>query len=251
MQVEVPYGKELIKVEIDEAHVAGMVEGNDVLVADETEAIRKAIENPIDSKNLRDFLAGARDVLLIVNDATRPTPTARVLKIIYEMIKPFDMKFIVATGAHRAPTEEEYKQIFGSYYEEFKSFIYAHDLRSEKDMVYAGKSRSGTEMYFNRLAMEAHRIVVVSSVEPHYFAGYTGGRKSFLPSIAHYKSIEQNYRLALNPKARALALDGNPVHEDMVDALGAVRNKEIFSGQRSLQIMAEGGNPCSGKVGRR
>ncbi|MFC2016348.1 nickel-dependent lactate racemase [Chloroflexota bacterium] len=229
MEVEVSYGKERIKVEIDEAHVAGILEANDVLVADETETIRKAIENPIDSKNLRDFLVGAAGVLLIVNDATRPTPTARVLKVIYEMIKPFDIKLIVATGAHRAPTEEEYNQIFGSYYEEFKSFIYAHDSRSEKDMVYVGKSRSGTEIYLNRLAMEAHRIVVISSVEPHYFAGYTGGRKSFLPGIASYKSIEQNHRLALNPKAKALALDGNPIHDDMADALGTIRNKEIFS----------------------
>jgi nickel-dependent lactate racemase len=229
MQVEVPYGKEQIKVEIDEASIASIVEGNNVFVADETETIRTAIEDPIGSKNLRDFLIGARDVLLIVNDATRPTPTVRVLKVIYEMIKLLNVKFVVATGAHRAPTEEEYNQIFGPYYEEFKSFIYAHDSKSEKDMVYVGKSRSGTEIYLNRLVMEAHKIVVVSSVEPHYFAGYTGGRKSFFPGIASYKSIEQNHRFALNPNAKALSLDRNPVHEDMVDALGAIRNKEIFS----------------------
>ena len=96
MLVEVPYGKDKININIDKARVAGIVEGNDVLVADETETIQKAIENPINSRNLHDFLSDARDVLFVVNDATRPTPTARVLKIIYGMIKSLnDVKFIV------------------------------------------------------------------------------------------------------------------------------------------------------------
>ncbi len=229
MLVQLPYGKEKLEVELDETRIAGMIEGNDVPVADETETVRKAIESPINSKSLRDFLAGARDVLFIVNDATRPTPTARVLEIIYEAIKPYNIKFIIATGIHRAPTEEEYRQIFGPYYEEFRSRIHAHDSRADKDMVYVGKSRNGTEMYVNRLGMEAHKIVIISSVEPHYFAGYTGGRKSFLPGIASYETIEQNHKLALNPQAKVLTLKGNPVHEDMVDALVAIRDKEIFA----------------------
>lgn len=229
MRVEVPYGKEKIQVEIDENRIAGVIEGNDVLVADETETVQKAIENPLNSKNLRQFLADAKDVLFIVNDATRPTPTARVLEIIYEEIKSSNIKFIVATGAHRAPAKEEYKQIFGRYYEKFRSGIYVHDARSEKDMVYIGKSRNNTRMYVNRLGIEASKIVVISSVEPHYLAGYTGGRKSFLPGIASYETIEQNHKLALNPQAKALALKGNPVHEDMVDALEAIRDKEIFA----------------------
>ncbi len=70
--------------------------------------------------------------------------------------------------------------------------------------------------------------MIISSVEPHYFAGYTGGRKSFLPGIASYKTIEQNHKLALKREACALKLEGNPVHEDMIDALGTVK-KEIFT----------------------
>ncbi|MFC1936924.1 nickel-dependent lactate racemase [Chloroflexota bacterium] len=229
MLIEVPYGQETTRVEIGEDRVAGILEANDVFVADETETVQQAIENPVNSKSFRDFLSDARDVLFIVNDATRPTPTARVLEILYDDIKNHDMKFIVATGAHRAPTDEEYRQIFGRYYEEFKSRIYTHDARADKDMVYAGTSRNGTEMYVNRLGIEAHKMAIISSVEPHYFAGYTGGRKSFLPGIAAYKSIEQNHRFAMDPSAKAMVLDGNRVHEDMVDALGAIRDKEIFS----------------------
>jgi nickel-dependent lactate racemase len=70
--------------------------------------------------------------------------------------------------------------------------------------------------------------VIISSVEPHYFAGYTGGRKSFLPGIAAFETVEQNHKLALKPEACALKLEGNPVHEDMIDALKTVK-KEIFT----------------------
>jgi lactate racemase len=229
MLVTVPYGKEKIEVEIDKARVAGIIEANSVPIADESKIVHKAIENPINSKKLSDFLADARDVLFIVNDATRATPTARVLEIIYQMIKALNIKFIVATGAHRAPSEGECHQIFGRYYEEFKSRIYFHDARADQDMVYIGKSRNGTEMSVNRLGMEAHKIVIIGSVEPHYHAGYTGGRKAFLPGIASFKSIEQNHSLALLPEAESLKLEGNPVHEDMIDALGIIRNKEIFA----------------------
>ncbi len=229
MLVSVPYGKGKIEVELDEARVAGIIEANNVPIAEESETVRKAIENPINSKNLSDFLANAKDVLFIVNDATRPTPTARVLEIIHDMIKPLDVKFIVATGAHRAPTEEEFQQIFGQCYEEFKSRIFVHDARADKDMVYIGTSRNGTEMFINKLGVEAHKIVVIGSVEPHYIAGYTGGRKAFLPGIASYKTIEQNHTFALQPKAQSLSLEGNPVHEDMMDALGTIKSREIFA----------------------
>ncbi|MBI4303262.1 MAG: nickel-dependent lactate racemase [Chloroflexi bacterium] len=228
MLVKVPYGKDILEVEIDDTRVAGVVVGNDVPICDEDETIRRGIENPINSKSLRDFLKDAKDMLFIVNDATRPTPTARVLEIIFQTVKPVNPKFIVATGAHRAPTREEYSQIFGPFYQEYKPRICAHDSRADNDMVYIGTSRSGTELYVNRLVMEANRLIVISSVEPHYFAGYTGGRKSFFPGVASYKSIEQNHRHAMAPEAKPLALEGNPVHEDMVDALKSLGDKEIF-----------------------
>ncbi len=229
MLVTVPYGKGKTEVEIDQAHVAGIIEANKVPIEDEAETVRNAMENPINSKSLSDFLSDAKDVLFIVNDATRPTPTARVLEIIRDMIKPLNVKFIVATGAHRVPTEEEYYQIFGRCYDEFKSSIYAHDARADKDMVYIGTSRNGTEMYINKIGVDAHKIVIIGSVEPHYHAGYTGGRKAFLPGIASFKTIEQNHTFALEPKAQSLSLEGNPVHEDMMDALGTIKSREIFA----------------------
>lgn len=229
MLLKIPYGKEgKIDLSIEDQYVSGIIEPNEVLTGDEIKIIRSAIENPINSKNFHDFLADSKNCLFIVNDATRPTPTARILEIIYDDIKDFNIKFIIATGVHRAPTEEEYIQIFGEYYETFKDRIYAHDARKPEDMVFLGKSKNGTEMRVNKLGVEADKIVIISSVEPHYFAGYTGGRKSFLPGIASYKTIEQNHKLALIPEAKSLALDGNPVHEDMIDALKNIK-KEIFA----------------------
>ena len=234
MKIRMPYGKEKVEVEVDDDRVLGVIEPNWVYIGDEAETIRKGIERAINSKSFDEFLKDARDLLFVVNDATRPTPTAKVLEVIHDKIADKDIKFIVATGIHRAPTEEEFGFIFGKYYSEFRDKIYVHDSKREEDMVYIGSSANGTEMYLNRLGVEAHKIVPIGSVEPHYFAGYTGGRKFFLPGIASYKTIEQNHKHALLPEARALVLEGNPVHEDMIDALRTIEHKEIFSIQTVL-----------------
>ncbi len=234
MKIKIPYGKKKLEVDVDDAIVAGIIEPNTVAAGDEAAIIRKGIEHPINSKSFDDFVADARDLLFIVNDHTRPTPTARILDIIYPKIENKNIKFIVATGIHRAPTEEEFKFILGKYYQLLKDRIYVHDARKTEDMAYLGTSSTGTEMYVNKLGVEAHKLVTIGSVEPHYFAGYTGGRKSFLPGIASYKTIEQNHKHALNPRAQTLVLEGNPVHEDMMDALKTIKGKEIFSIQTVL-----------------
>jgi nickel-dependent lactate racemase len=229
MQIEVPYLKDKISIIVDDNHVAGVFTGNDVPIGDESAVIERGIKNPLNSPSLADFLKGVKDTLFIVNDATRPTPTARVLESVFKIIKPSNPKFLVATGTHPAPTREEYTQIFGRYYETFKARIFAHDCQADRDMVYLGKSRNGTTLSINKMVLEASRIIVISSVEPHYFAGYTGGRKSLFPGVAAFKSIEQNHKFAMEPGAKALALEGNPVHEDMVDAMEFLKNKEMFA----------------------
>jgi len=229
MKLQVPYGKDgKLEAEIDDKCVLGVIEPNEVEIGDEPEVIRRALANPIGSPSLKEFLKDALDVLFIVNDPTRPTPTARVIDMIQEDIVGHKVSFIVATGIHRAPTEEEYIQIFSEkYYKKYKDVIHSHDAKRD-EMVYLGTSKNGTEMKVNKRGVDAHKIVIISSVEPHYFAGYTGGRKSFLPGIAAHETIEQNHKLALKPEACALKLKGNPVHEDMVDALSTVK-KEIFT----------------------
>jgi nickel-dependent lactate racemase len=229
MKLNVPYGKGSIEIEVDDDNLSGVVYPNDVVLGDERETIFNAIQNPINSKSFSDFLSDAKDVLFIVNDGTRPTPTSKILDIIHEKFQGKNVKFIVATGVHRASTEDELNFIFGKHLNYLRDKIFIHDARREEDMVFIGKSKNGTEMYVNKLGVEAHKIVIISSVEPHYFAGYTGGRKSFLPGIASHKTIEQNHKYAMRPESQPLILEGNPVNEDMEDAILTITDKEIFS----------------------
>jgi nickel-dependent lactate racemase len=234
MQIKIPYAGKKIGIEVEKNRVSEIVEPNVVAVGDETKIINYGIEHPINSPSFDEFIADARDLLFIVNDHTRPTPTAKILDVIYPKIKSKNARFIVATGIHRAPNQQEFNFILGKYYNLLKDKIYIHDACKNEDMVFLGISSTGTEMYVNKLGVEAHKLVTIGSVEPHYFGGYTGGRKSFLPGIASYKTVEQNHKHALNPRAQALVLDGNPVHEDMIDAIKTIKGKEIFSIQAVL-----------------
>ncbi|MCP4720746.1 MAG: nickel-dependent lactate racemase, partial [Desulfobacteraceae bacterium] len=229
MHIDLPYGKDgTMSAVIGDDIQVSFLEANNVEIKNEDEAIINSIANPINSKKFKDFLGDSKKVLVIVNDATRPTPTQKVLDAIFDDLSQTQYNFIIATGAHRGPTQEEYLQIFGPYYEQIKENIIVHDAKKEEDHLFLGTSSNGTEMYVNKAGVEADKFIIISSVEPHYFAGYTGGRKSFLPGIAGFKTIEQNHKLALVPEACALALTGNPVHEDMMDAIKTVK-QEIFS----------------------
>ncbi|HEX9907311.1 MAG TPA: nickel-dependent lactate racemase, partial [Thermoplasmata archaeon] len=167
-------------------------------------------------------------VLVIVNDATRPTPSWRIIKVLIPFFQGLKVRYLVATGMHREPTDEEYRFIFGELYDSLKPDIRSHDSKNS-EMVTLGTSKNGTVLRLNKMVKDADRIIVISSVEPHYFAGYTGGRKSFLPGVAAYETIEQNHKLALSLDAQALKLDGNPVNEDMEDAMKALQDKHIFT----------------------
>ncbi len=228
-KVEVYYNGSTLSVELEKKHLLAVLEPNDLSSTDSPEElVSQALAQSEGNVSFEEFLNKGKSLLVIVNDGTRPTPTRMVLDAIADTLDTVDVSFIVATGVHRGPTEEEYRFIFGENYDRFKNRIHVHNAREEDQMVYLGKSKNGTEMYVNRLADTCDAILVIGSVEPHYFAGYTGGRKGLLPGIASYKTIEQNHKLALDERAKSLALEGNPVHEDMIDALNVV-DKPIFS----------------------
>jgi len=233
MKVDIPYGKEKLKINIDVP--CEILVPNKVDIKDQDRVIKTALDNPINSVSFERFVKESKELLVIVNDATRPTPTSKVLKFLFPLLsKHPNVKFLVATGVHRAPTKEEYKFIFGETYNSFKGQIFAHDARKEEDMKYLGKSKNGTEIYINKMVPETKNVIVIGSVEPHYFAGYTGGRKSFLPGVSGYKTIEKNHELALSDDARSIALKGNPVHEDMVDVMSYLKEINVFSIQTIL-----------------
>ena len=228
MRVEVPYGGGREVVEVSDQNLGEIVFQKDVKADDRVQIVLDAVKSPVGSKPLGEFLKGGKDVLIIVNDATRPTPSWRIITAILPFLMGKKVRFIVATGMHRAPTEEEYNYIFGDLYPQIKDDVFAHDAKNS-ETVFLGTSKNGTPLKLNKMVIDADRIIVISSVEPHYFAGYTGGRKSFLPGVSAYETIEANHKLALSIKAQSLKLEGNPVAEDMEDAMRALKDKSIFS----------------------
>lgn len=229
MIVDVKYGKDGVqKIEIPEKNYIGTYSPNDVVCGDPDQVINESLDAPIGGAPIDEFLKGGKDIVFIVNDGTRPTPTAKVLDALSERMDLRIARYLIATGTHRGPTEEEYRNIFGSHLEELRDRIVVHDAK-QSECVNLGTSKNGTPMEVNKIAVDADRLVIITSVEPHYFAGWTGGRKSFLPGVASYATVEANHRMAVGMDAQALKLEGNPVHEDMMDALEVVKGKKIFS----------------------
>jgi len=221
MRIKIPYAGEEVEVDVDDDKINAVLYPDEVEKKDEKEVVLEALKDPIDKPRFSDFIEDG--TLFIVNDATRPTPTAKVIEVIEKEIKEYDVEFIVATGSHREPTEKEYEKIFGRLYSENKENIYHHDSKDD-EMIEIGITSRGTPVKFNKKVCEAKKIIAINTVEPHYFAGFTGGRKSFLPGVASYETITANHENALEEEAKTLNLEGNPIHEDMIEAF------EMFEG---------------------
>ena len=181
------------------------------------------------SRSFSEWKKRPGNCLVIVNDGTRPTPTARVLMSDRGFFTSKNISYIVATGAHPGPEGGAWRQIFGELYESVKSRVFIHDAGNKAELVFLGKTSYGTEVRLNRIIERFDRILVIGSVEPHYFAGYTGGRKAFLPGIAGYDTITSNHKLAMEPGSGLLRLKGNPIHEDMAEAAKMLGDRDIFS----------------------
>jgi nickel-dependent lactate racemase len=228
MKIEIPYGDGIERVELADRNVEQVIVPNAVTSTDGTDVLKKAIFCPLKSPSLDVFLEGRKNILLIVNDATRPTPTGRVMELIYPALKERPFTILIATGSHRPPTEEEYDFIFGDLYGELKDRIHVHDAK-KSDCYSLGKTRHGNDLMLNRLVGQADAIIPIGSIEPHYFAGYTGGRKAFMPGVASYDCITANHRLAISQAAQAMVLKGNPVAEELDDAEKLLESLPIFA----------------------
>lgn len=233
-RIGIPYGDDVLPIELDDRYILDVVDMPQLQSRNPEKALKEALENPIENKSFIDFAGKAKRMNIIVNDSARPTKTAEVLSAIHNIIKQRDINVVVATGAHRAPTQKELMRIFGCSYAEYKERIVSHDARDGATLDQIGRTRYGNNIFINRTIAKSDKILIIGSIEPHYFAGYTGDRKALLPGVAGYSTIENNHKLALHAHAQSLRLDGNPIHEEMLDCVAAIGGERLFSIQMIL-----------------
>ncbi|HBM14955.1 MAG TPA: hypothetical protein DD381_01175 [Lentisphaeria bacterium] len=179
-------------------------------------------------KILKDLLYISRNSLVIVNDHHRSTPTAKIINALRETGKlACSVDFLIATGSHHPPSLEVARKIAGA---EKSDRIFLHDIRGANEYSCAGKTSRETNVSYNSMLNKYERIITIGSVEPHYFAGFTGGAKSIFPGVAAYNSIEQNHRWAMSEGSEILKTTRNPVFEDIWESANMIRPlKEIQS----------------------
>lgn len=225
MKIEIPYGKVKQTLEIPEERVRGVISPRkpEAEHRSQEEIVREALENPIGSPRLGELARGKGKILVITSDHTRPLPSHITLPLYLAEIRKgnpeAEITILIATGMHRPPTTEEMRAKFGGEMVEKERFV-IHNAQDEENMAFFGTLPSGGELWLNRLVKEADLVVSEGFIEPHFFAGFSGGRKSILPGAAGKKTVLYNHnaRFIQDPLARQGILEDNPIHRDMAFA---------------------------------
>lgn len=200
----------------------------------ETELIQEALAHPIGTPRLRDLARGKDRVVLVTSDHTRAVPSKLTLPILLDEIRQgnpqADITILIATGLHRATTEEEQRRMFGDAIVD-REKIAINNAFDPSQFVHVCTLPSGADFNVNRLAVECDLLVTEGFIEPHFFAGFSGGRKSILPGICSQETVNENhsYRAISSPYANTGVLEHNPVHTDMLCAARAVNVQFIFN----------------------
>jgi nickel-dependent lactate racemase len=229
--IELPYGRTTLALHVGAGVDADVLQSRlDTCAppAGEAALVRDALARPIGSPTLRELAAGKRRVTIIISDHTRPVPSTLLLPPMLAEIRAgapaADITLLVATGCHRGSTPAELREKLGA--DIFRrEKIAMHDCDDHASLRAPGTLPSGTPLTLNRLAVETDLLVAEGFVEPHFFAGFSGGRKSVLPGVGGRESIMGNHcaEFIAHPAARAGVLDGNPIHRDMTRAADLAR----------------------------
>lgn len=200
----------------------------------ETELIREALENPIGTSRLRELARGKNRVVLVTSDHTRAVPSKLTLPILLAEIREgnpdADITILIATGLHRATTEAEQRRMFGDAIVDNEK-IAINDAFDPTQFTHVCTLPSGADFNVNSLAVNCDLLITEGFIEPHFFAGFSGGRKSILPGICSQETVNENhsYKAISSPYANTGVLEHNPIHEDMIYAAKAVNVQFIFN----------------------
>lgn len=250
-KIKIPYHKQILEIEIEDKNLLGVLESKASEykpALTQEEIVERALDNPIKSEKLEDLVKGKRDMVIITSDHTRPVPSKITMPILLKRIRKInpeiDIKILIATGFHRASTREELINKFGEDIVE-KEQILIHDSQDDSNMVKLGVLPSGGELIINKAAVETELLIAEGFIEAHFFAGFSGGRKSILPGIASAKTVMANHcsEFISSPYARTGVLKNNPIHKDMLYAaektnLAFILNVMIDSEKRIINAVA-------------
>lgn len=230
MQLSFPYGKEFLNFEIADKRLQGVLVSNLHHYKAEKDAhslVDEALANPIGSPKLSELVKGKKNIVLIASDHTRPVPSKVIvppmLREIREGSPEADITILISTGCHRGTTKEELINKFGEEIVANEKIV-VHDC-DNSPLIHIGTLPSGGDLIINKLVVDADFVCAEGFIEPHFFAGFSGARKSILPGIASRTTVMANHcsEFIADPHARTGLLDGNPIHKDMVFAARAAK----------------------------
>ena len=246
--ISIPYGKGQLSWELP---YDGLLTSRvDQLKSEKTgrELVEEAMAHPIGTPTLRELAVGKKSCTIIISDHTRPVPSRDILPPMLRQLRQgnpdIQITLLVATGFHRLTTKEELTAKLG---EEIASAetIRVHDAFDPDSNVQIGILPSGAPLVIDRAAVETDLLISEGFIEPHFFAGFSGGRKSVLPGVCDKTTVLGNHcgQFIASPFARTGVLEGNPLHADMVAAaemakLAFIVNVVIDEGKKTVAAFA-------------
>ena len=219
-RVELAYGQGHLGVDlpaeatvIEPTHVPGL--------PDERKAVQEALANPIAARPLREWIKPGDKVCILFTDITRATPNERLIPWLLEYLKGVPREHITLLnqlGTHRPNTPEELEKMLGP--EVVRNYrVVTHEPENPAALVQMGTTREGTPALINRHCVEADVRIVTGFIEPHFFAGFSGGPKGIMPGVAGLETVMSNHGARNIGDAKAVfgVLEGNPIWEEMRD----------------------------------
>jgi nickel-dependent lactate racemase len=225
MQVDLSYGKSSYPLLLrDEWTVTVIRKPPMPVLPDPAHAVEAALSAPVGSFSLMQEARRARTACILICDITRPVPNGLLLPVIVRQLlaaglKPEAIRVLVATGLHRPNEGDELEELVGDPWVLRTVRVENHFARNDQDHVDMGTTLAGTAVKLDRRFVEADLKIVTGLVEPHFMAGFSGGRKVIAPGIAHRDTITtfHNARFMSHPLADNCVLEGNPLHREQLE----------------------------------
>ncbi|MHB0998724.1 MAG: nickel-dependent lactate racemase family protein [Armatimonadota bacterium] len=230
MQVVMNYGRSGLNIDLPDDWKPEVIRKPSMPVLQDPElAVRQVLINPIGCNSLIDESKQCRSACISICDATRPVPNSLILPIILDQlidsgISRDKITILIATGLHRPAHQSEFDELLGNA-DCYKGIqVISHIACNDHEHLDLGMTRRGTAVKVDRRFIESDLRIVIGLVEPHFMAGYSGGRKLITPGIAHHDTICQIHSpsLLLEPNVRNCVIDGNPLHNELMEIAGKV-----------------------------